>query len=315
VILVLEDVHWADASTRELAEALLELTDRVPLLLAASLRPDVGSEGWRFRLKVLADYAHRSHELSLGPLTVDEARELLDLIGPPDLGDADRDEIVTRSEGNPLYVEELLRIVLEGGGVSRRRTWTVSAITAAQLSPALQTLLVARIDLLQMGARRLAQIAAVLGRSFGFRVLEHIAESESIEADLTLLLRTEVIRELRRYPEREYTFKHGLIQEAALSTLTRQRRAELHARVAAAYEELYADALDDYLERLAHHHAQAEDLPQALEYLERAAAKAAALDARTRATQLWNRAQRVAAKLGDTQAEERIAGRLELLGA
>jgi hypothetical protein len=313
LVLVLEDVHWADPSTRELAETLLELTDRVPLLLATTLRPDPGSEGWRFRLKVLSEYTHRAVELSLAPLTRGESRELLDRLAPAELDEADRGEIVVRAEGNPLYVEELLRIVLEGGSIGRRRAWTVSVLTAAQLSPALQTLLVARIDLLPPGARRLAQIAAVLGRSFPFRVLERVAESDTIEDDVTLLLRSEVVRELRRFPEREYTFKHGLMQEAALSTLTRQRRTELHARVASAYEQLYSGALDDQLERLAHHHAQSENLARALEYLEAAAAKAASLDAATRASELWQRAQRVAERLGDGDAEERIASRLEAL--
>lgn len=313
LVLVLEDVHWADPSTRELAETLLALTDRVPLLLATTLRPDPGSEGWRFRLKVLSEYAHRAVELPLAPLAPGEARELLDRLAPAELDEADREEIVLRAEGNPLYVEELLRIVREGGSIGRRRTWTVSVLTAAQLSPALQTLLVARIDLLPAGARRLAQIAAVLGRSFAFRVLERVAESDTVEDDLTRLLRAEVVRELRRLPEREYMFKHGLMQEAALSTLTRQRRTDLHARVAASYEQLYAGALDDHLERLAHHHAQAQNLPRALEYLEAAAAKAASLDAATRAAELWQRAQRVAEKLGDDDAETRIAGRLEAL--
>lgn len=310
VILALEDVHWADPSTRELAESLLELTDRVPLLLVATLRADAGSEGWRFRLKILSDFAHRAREVSLAPLSDQESRELLGHLAPDGLSDAARDEIVARAEGNPLYVEELLRILIEGGSVEQRRAWTVSVMTAAQLSPALQTLLVARIDLLPAGARRLAQIAAVLGRAFDFRVLERVAEAETVESDLTLLLRAEVVRELRRYPAREYTFKHGLIQEAALSTLTRQRRAELHARAAAAYEQLFAGALDDYLERLAHHHAQSQNFPRSLEYLERAAAKAASLDAGTQALELWRRAQRVAAKVGDGQAEERIASRL-----
>jgi predicted ATPase len=128
-----------------------------------------------------------------------------------------------------------------------------------------------------------------------------------------VLLRAEVLRELRRDLEREYIFKHGLMQEAALSTLTRRRRIELHARVASAYEGLYPASLDDHLERLAHHHAQSENLPRALEYLEAAAGKAASLDASTRASELWERAHRVAERLGDEDAEARIAGRLEAL--
>jgi class 3 adenylate cyclase len=313
VVLALEDLHWADPSSRELAETLLDLTDRVPLLIAATLRPSAASQGWRFRLKVHSEYAHRAVELPLGPLSEEHTRELLEQLAPDGLSDSERNEIVRRSEGNPLYLEELLRIHQEGDGRDRPRTWTVSVLSAAHLSPALQTLLVARIDTLPFAARRLAQMAAVLGRSFAVPVLARVAGTHDVEEELTVLLRGEVIRELRRYPEREYTFKHGLLQEAALSTLTRQRRAELHARAAAAYEQLYADALDDHLERLAHHHAQSQDFPRALDYLERAAAKAAALDAGTQALELWHRAHRLAVKLGDTGAEERIAGRLEAL--
>jgi class 3 adenylate cyclase len=307
VVLALEDVHWADPSTRELAESLLELTDRVPLLVAATLRADTSSEGWRLRLEILSEYPHRATELPLGPLSDDEAAELLGLLAADGLDARARDEIISRAEGNPLYVEELLRILESGGTVGQPRAWTVSVMSAAQLSPALQTLLVARIDLLPRGARRLVQIAAVLGRSFPYGVLEQMAAVETVEDDLTLLLRAELVRELRRYPEREYTFKHGLIQEAALSTLTRQRRSDLHARAAGAYERLYAGSLDDHLEKLAHHYAQSQDFARSLAYLEQAAEKAGALGAGTQATHLWRRAARVAAKLGDAAAEDRAA--------
>ena len=93
---------------------------------------------------------------------------------------------------------------------------------------------------------------------------------DDVTADLASLFRTEVIRELRRYPGLECEFTHGLLQEAALSTLTTTGRRDLYARVADAVEELYADSLDEHVERLAHYHAQAGNLPKALEYAERA---------------------------------------------
>ncbi len=99
----------------------------------------------------------------------------------------------------------------------------------------------------------------MIGREFPVAALEHVA-GESTRDDLAVLLRAEIVREVRRYPELHCAFRHGLLQDAALTTLTPSTRRELYARVAAAFEELYAaDSLDDHLERLAHYHAQAGD--------------------------------------------------------
>jgi predicted ATPase len=124
------------------------------------------------------------------------------------------------------------------------------------------------------------------------------------------LLRADIIRELRRYPGLEYTFKHGLMQEAALSTLPPATRRELYGRVAAAYEELFADSVDEHLPRLAHYYALSRDHAKALAYLERAAERAGGLDAVSEAGRLWERALKVAHRLGDQAAISRIEGRL-----
>jgi hypothetical protein len=130
----------------------------------------------------------------------------------------------------------------------------------------------------------------VIGRSFPVRVLERASDAAELEADLTTLLRSEIVREVRRYPELECAFRHTLLQQAALSTLTAARRRELYGRVAAAFEELYAASLDDHLERLAHYYAQAEQRPKAVEYLERAAARQEELGAAEQAARLRERA-------------------------
>jgi predicted ATPase len=168
----------------------------------------------------------------------------------------------------------------------------------------------ARIDHLPEQPRRLLQIAAVVGRTFPAAVLERVSRSDTFEADLSLLLRAQFVRELSRYPQLVYTFKHGLLQETALSTLTPARLQELYGRVAAVFEELYADAKDEYLEMLASYYARSRDLPKALEYLERAGARAASLDANEQAVELWKRAREVATKLQDQNAERRITERL-----
>ena len=305
VVLALEDLHWAHASTRELAEDLLALTDRAPLLLVATLRRDTASEGWRFRTRVLTEFSHRATEIGLDSLPPAAASEILATLLPGVLDEATGEGIVARAEGNPLYLEELLRALLEAGGLERQhRTWTTTLKPSLPLPPALENLLVARIDRLAEGPRRLAQIAAVLGREFPVRVLEHVA-GEGSGDDLGLLLRAEIVREVRRYPELVCAFRHGLLQEATLSTLTPGRRRELYAAVATAFEELHAGSLDDHLERLAHYHAQSGSITQAIEYLERAAARADELGAGSRAAELRERSRELAASTSATRARDR----------
>ena len=298
VVLAIEDLHWAHATTRRLADDLLALTDRVPLLLAGTLRRDVDTEGWRFRTRVLTDFSHRATELRLDPLPREPMDEILANLLPGALDDATGREIVARAEGNPLYMEELLRALLEGGGLDRRhRTWTTSLRPAALLPPALENLLVARIDRLSESARRLAQVAAIIGREFQLRLLERVA-GEGAGDDLAELLRAEIVREARRYPEPVYAFRHGLLQEATLSSLTHERRRELYGAVAAALEAAETASLDDYVEQLAHYHAQSGNTAQAIAYLERAAARADELGTGSRADDLRARAVELAAGRG-----------------
>jgi DNA-binding SARP family transcriptional activator/class 3 adenylate cyclase len=269
VVLVLEDVQWADVPTRELAEAVLELTDRAGVALVLTDEPIAGSEGASLRLKAHSEYPHRTTEISLAPLTDDAARELLAELVSEDLDQASRERLIRESEGNPLYLEELARALEEGTLDERGRTWTVTMRSPELLPPSLENLLIARIDRLATGPRHLAQVAAAVGRTFPVDVLERVV-GDDVGADLSSLFRTEIARELHRYPEFECAFTHGLLQEAALSTLTATGRRDLYARVARAFEDVYAGALDAHVERLAHYHAQAGNLPQALEYAERA---------------------------------------------
>jgi class 3 adenylate cyclase len=315
VVMAIDDVHWADPSTRELAEDLLEVTDAAPVLLAGSFRQDTASEGWRLRMRVLTDYFHRASELPLRPLTRAAAEELLTTVLPGGmLDDETRREIVERAEGNPLYLQELLRAVIESAGVDRSRTWTLPAIGTDLLPANLESLFISRIDRLPQSARRLAQAAAVAGRTFPVRVVASMLGRDDVADDLAVLLRAEIVRELRRYPELECSFQHGLLQQAALSTLTPARRRALYGRLAHAYERLYENSLDDRLEILALYYYRSDEQVRALEYLERAGVRAERIDARVQAAQLWRRALKVALNLGNQDVEGRIRSLIDRLG-
>jgi predicted ATPase len=271
VVVVVEDVQWADPATRELAEAVMALTDLAGVALVLTDEPTAGSEGAALRMRAMRDYPHRTAEIALAPLDEAASASLLEaaLAGVGDQGD--RDRLLAEAEGNPLYLEELARAFQEGALDLRGRTWTISMRSPELLPPTLENLLIARVDRLAVGPRRLAQTAAAIGRTFPVDVLERVS-GDAVSQDLAALFRTEIVRELRRYPEFECEFTHGLLQDVALSTLTAPARRELFERIAAAYEELYAGALDEHAERLAHYHAQAGNLPRALEYAERARA-------------------------------------------
>ena len=218
--LAIEDLHWAHPSTRELAEDLLELTERAPLLLVATLRRDPGSEGWRFRTRVLADFSHRATEIALEPLSPEAAREILATLLPGFLDDAAWRGARRAGRGKSALPRGAPARARRGGGAGERhRTWTTTLKPSLMLPPALENLLVARIDRLADGPRRLAQVAAVLGREFPVSS-SSTSRAKSTEDGLAALLRAEIVRELRRYPEFVCGFRHGLLQEAALSSLT-----------------------------------------------------------------------------------------------
>ena len=310
VVLALEDVHHADAITCSLAEELVSLTDSAPLCVAATMEAKPSSEGWGLRLRLLTEFSHRTTELAVAPLNDETATRMVDLLTPagtlePEL----RTEIVGRAEGNPFFLKEILRAVLEGGTAARVSTWTVSA----ELPPALESLLMARIDRLPPQARRAAQIAAIIGRDFPFGLLEKASGVVDLRQEVATLLRAEIVRELRRYPTLEYTFTSSLLQESVLSTMTPTRLKTLYGRVGALLEEDSETLSEDNPGLLAFYYYRSDQQKKALCYLELAARKAEQLDAFARASELWNRALKAARRVGDEDSARRIEA--TLLGA
>jgi len=311
VVLAIEDLQWANPSTRELTTELLELAHSTAVLLVATLRIEPDSDGWRLRAQVLADHPHRVVELPLAPLNDGHAGELLALLPQSAvLRPSELEQIVRAAEGNPLFLEELAN-AFAAGGPPRGQTGALTVTGGRDLSPMLRSLLLSRIDGLPREARRVALVAAVIGRTFPLQVLEYVVNTDDLERDLAPLLRADVIREQRRYPEPEYAFRHGLLREACLSILPPPRRRELYGSIGAAYESVFATSVGNNLELLAYYFARSDDLRKGLDYLERAGERALALDGTRSAVDHWRRALTIAEKLGDRTAVERLTERLE----
>jgi predicted ATPase len=272
LLMVLEDAHWIDPTSRELLDLTLDRVARLPVLLVVTFRPEF-QHAWSGQPHVTM--------LALNRLGGHEGAALVErLAGNTGLARETVDEIVERSDGVPLFVEELTKAVLESGDRDNR----VAAVLAASPLPnlaipaTLHASLIARLDRLGPLAKEVGQIGAVIGREFDYDLIEQVAQRPAAElrmgvdrlAEAGLLFCRGVA------PQSSYLFKHALVQEAAYGTLLRARRQELHARVAAVLERHFADLAERQPELLAYHLTAAGETERAVDQWLKAGQRAAA---------------------------------------
>jgi len=288
-VLVFDDMHWGDAASMELLLQLLPLTEEIPLVLLCALRGEREAPAWQIKTQSYELYPHRYTELSLRPLTQEESDELVSrLLAIAEISDALRARILERSAGNPFFIEEVVRTLIETGAVypeeravdgELRRYWrSTSGAADFAIPDNLRSLLAARMDRLEEATRATLQMASVIGRNFYYRVLQAVDEDNSdLDKNVGTLLRLDMIRELARVPEIEYSFRNPLTQEAVYKTILLKRRREFHRRVGEAMEQLYPDRLEGLYGLLGHHFALAGERDKAIQYARKAARQAMAL--------------------------------------
>jgi predicted ATPase/class 3 adenylate cyclase len=290
LILFWEDVHWCDPSSMRVLEMLLPLTKEVPLLLLLAYRPDdvVVEE---LQQRVRAACAENSSIIKLSPLTRDQSGSLIqNLLRIENLPKKMRELILDRAEGNPFFLEELLRALLDAGAVAIEQNGVVAigSIESMDVPETLQGVLMARIDRLTPENKHVLQNAAVIGRVFQHRVLAHLSEKQSnghLDDSLIELQRREFIQSPIQKPseEREYVFKHAITHDVAYNSLLVSRRKELHRRAAEAIESLFPERLEELSAALGYHFERAETREKAIYYLRQAAERAQATFANTEA--------------------------------
>src|SRR5215472_4602036 len=263
VLMIVEDLHWADPTSRELLDLAVEQTERLPVLLIATFRPEF-QPPWIGQPHVTP--------LSLRRLARAESEELVrGLVGNPDVLSGELlGEIVERTDGVPLFLEELTKALLESDNAGAQ----IRAIPPASLAvPAtLHASLMARLDRLGLAAKEIAQMGAAIGREFSYDLLAAIArrtEAELREA-LGRLVDAGLVIHRGSPPQATFVFKHALVQDAAYSTLLRSQRRELHACVSKVLEGEFLDTVDKQPEILAHHFTQAGLVEPAIEFWHRA---------------------------------------------
>ncbi|WP_055048007.1 adenylate/guanylate cyclase domain-containing protein [Devosia sp. A16] len=306
-VMVMDDLHWSDSATLELIAQVATLAAFEPIMLVTILRPDRKAASWQLLDRLQGSLGSSFSRIDLEPLNAAGSSELLgNLLHIEELPESIRAQILERSEGNPFYLEEVLRSLIDGGQVVREgEHWRATrAILEASIPDTLAGVLSSRIDRLPDATKRVAQTAAVIGRVFQHRVLESVLHSgpaperiEHVEPHLATLSYEQLVREKARDPEREYIFKHALTCEAAYDLLLRSRRRDLHARCGAALEALFAERRDEFAAMLAHHFEQAGELERTLQYARIAA----------------DNARRVYAVSEELEHRERILSTLEKL--
>jgi predicted ATPase len=249
LLVVVEDLHWIDGETQALIDGLVESLPAARLVLLVNYRPEY-QHHWGSRTYYT--------QLRLDPLPPESAEQLLGALLGFDAGlEPLKRSLVSRTEGNPFFLEESVRALVETGSLSGERGAYRLArpLPSVQVPATVQAVLAARIDRLSPGDKALLQTASVVGKDVPFRLLQAIAESaeDELRAALGRLQAAEFLYEARIFPDLEYTFKHGLTHDVAYGSLVQDRRRALDGRILETLERLYSDRLAEPIERLAHH--------------------------------------------------------------
>ncbi|MGH2631103.1 MAG: ATP-binding protein [Actinomycetota bacterium] len=269
VAVVLEDLHWADATSLQLLERLVGDTENEALALICTVRPERDHPSWRLKEDVARTLPHRFREVTLEALTGDAGHELLTaLVGEGTLPGDIESRILESAEGNPFFLEELVRSMVDAGALVREgQDCRYDHEVVLQVPPTVEKVILARIDRLDQPAHDAVVAASVLGRTFSLPLLHAVATGDEVRSTLGELMRVDLVREGRRWPEPEYRFTHALIQETAYRTLVADDRRRLHGKAAVWLEQHHAGKEDEVAGLLAHHWLGAEDEAKAIRYL------------------------------------------------
>jgi class 3 adenylate cyclase/tetratricopeptide (TPR) repeat protein len=310
LLLVFEDLHWIDTETQALLDGLVDSLPTARVLLLVNYRPEY-EHGWH----------HKSYyrELRLDPLPPEGADELLQALLGNDAELAPlKTLLIQRTEGNPFFLEESVRTLVETGALAGERGAfrLAQLLQSIQVPATVQAVLGARIDRLAPEDKRLLQCAAVIGKDVPHALLRAIAElpQDALPEGLARLQAAEFLYETSLFPDLEYTFKHALTHEVAYGTLLQERRRAVHGQIVAAIGTLYPDRLAEQVERLAYHSLRGELWDQAVDYLQQAGAKAAGRSAHREAVAYFEQALAALGHLPESRAtmEQAIDLRFDL---
>ncbi len=296
IVAVFEDLHWNDSLTLGLLNEIVVNARDARLLLLVSYRPEFQDE-WKGR----PNYRN----LRLEPLETESLAELLQtLLGPDAELESLKSFVHNRAGGNPFFVEELVRTLVDRGVLegTRENYRIKKPLSGDEIPPTVQAVLAARIDALQPIEKRLLQEASVIGHDVPLYLLHEISnlDDDELRGILSKLQAAEFLYPTQLFPDLQYSFKHALTHDVAYAGLRNKRRQEMHRRVVHAIETRYAGRISEQVERLADHALRGELPDKAVIYLRQAGTKAADREAYPEALILFERALQALAQLPDS---------------
>ncbi len=301
VVLVIEDLHWIDSASEDFLKNFVDGIAGAAVLLVLTYRPAYTAP--------FGEHTYVSR-IVLPPLDEADARALVRAtLGIEDLPDDLATLIAGKAEGNPFFLEEIGRALVDTGAVRLEggRLTLARPASAIAVPDRVQDVIAARIDRLGEDQKQTVQVASVIGREFALRLLRRAADAaDRVERALADLKALEFVYEKVAARDIEYVFKHALTQDVAYDSILIARRRELHARIGDAIEDLYADRLEERAEELAHHFTRGEVWAKAAQHARQAGDRAAALCMDDRAVEFYERALDALGHLPETPDTARL---------
>jgi class 3 adenylate cyclase/tetratricopeptide (TPR) repeat protein len=306
-VLVIEDLHWIDGRSEDFIKTVVDDMAGLAGLLILTWRPSYRAP--------FNEHTYVSRIL-LEPLAEDDALALVRSTLAIDALPTDLAQLIARkAEGNPFFLEEIGRALIDTGAARTEggRLTLTGPASALVVPDRVQDVIAARIDRLSEDQKRTVQTAAVIGREFALRLLQRVVDAaDRAERALTELKALEFVYEKTVLEDLEYVFKHALTQEVAYESILLTRRKELHARIGAALEELYADRLEERVEELAAHFLRGEVWDEAAHFARQAGDRATALCLDDKAAEFYERGLQALEHLPETAERARLGIELRL---
>ncbi|MBT6356492.1 MAG: AAA family ATPase [Chloroflexi bacterium] len=270
-VIAIDDLHWSDPASVDLLIHLFSLSEKLPILFICGFRPDSLSPAWKIKQIADSKFAHRYTEIKLETMSEKESDLLYSqLVKGSKISAKIKSLILKKSDGNPLFMEEVIRSIQENQSKSIGKAGIKPSeidIDSIAIPDNLQSLLAAQIDRIGEGAKQVLQLASVIGRSFHHDVLTKISQGRNnVDSEIINLQQLGLILESEREPYLEYIFRQALTQETAYNTILLKDRRDFHKKIGEAFIELFPDQKDEFSSIIGHHFYQAKD-SRALKYL------------------------------------------------
>jgi len=311
LLFILEDLHWADVSSIEMLLSLFRLAENYSILFVNVFRPNFPDTGERLQNTVKTRYSGFCDEINLESLNEKESVALINnLLKIKELPVRIRELINRRTEGNPFFIEEVIRSFIDEGLVEIKNGEfrVTDRIDSVVIPETIHEVLMTRIDKLDPGSQALLKTASVIGRSFFYSILAEIkGNTKDLKLKLNLLKEAQLIKEHKRMGELEFLFKHSLARDTIYDSILFKTRKELHLKVALAIEKVFTDRIREFYGVLAYHCSIAEELNRAEKYMLKAGEEALKSSASSEALHYYQEALRIYLKKhGDAADPEKV---------